>query len=165
MISITYPEGSLTLKVNPYEVSFGYSLNTVDYDTAAGKVVQILSTNINDMLISSTMGASKGDMLESYRRYVAMVKFCRDLMLWQSRYNMPAKFTFPALGYDLDVFLKGQTFTDSLTNVSYPYILSFAVDQDVTGVVTSNALDSVFSKVKKGVGFVAGAAGWHGGVD
>lgn len=163
MLSLSYPGNSLSLKVSPSEVSFGYSLNTSTTDTTAGKVVQILSTSVQDMIVQSNLGASRGNVNDAYRKHIQLVRFCRDLMLWQAKENEPATFTFPRLSYDLKVFLRGQTFSDSLTNITYPYTLMFAIDEDVNGVATTNAMAGVFSSVKKGVGFTSGVAGYHGG--
>lgn len=162
-MSLSYDNKSLTLAVNAQAVTFGYALNTATFNTMAGKVVQVLSLSITDMTVASKIGSAKGSMNQSYLQYMRLVSFCKDLMLWQAKTNKPARFVFPNLNYDVAVFLRQQTFTDNLKQVSFPYTLQFSVDEDINSVVTTSAMTSVFSKVKSDVGFVPGEEGWHGG--
>lgn len=161
--TVSYSNQKLVLDVNPHEISYSYNLNTSEMQTIAGKVVQILSVNIGDLTLSSTIGGSRGKIDENFNRYMKMVQFCRNLMIWQADTNKPAYFAFPELSYSFKVFLRGQTFTDDFKNVAYPYSMTFSVDEDITGVATTTAMESALSKVKKDVGFAPGQAGWHGG--
>lgn len=165
MFTIGFGNRSITLPANPQAVSFGYNLNTVTTDTVAGKVVQILSTNVTDLTVSAKMGASDSTRGNTVDRYIELVMFCRDMMVYHANEKKPGTFTFPSLGYDLRVFLKNQSFTESFTQVSYPYTLNFMVDQDVSGVAETNAMRSEFAKIKAEVGYVPGVAGWHGGLE
>lgn len=165
MFTIGFGNRSLTLPANPQAVGFGYNLNTVTTDTVAGKVVQILSTNITDLTVNAKVGADSNSRGSAVNRYIDLVKFCRDMMVYHSQEKKPGRFTFPSLGYDLRVFLKNQSFTESFTQVSYPYTLNFMVDEDITGIAETNAMRSEFSRIKAEVGYVPGKAGWHGGLD
>lgn len=162
MITLSFGNRSLSLPVSPQSVSFGYNLNTVTTDTVAGKVVQILSTSITDLTVNSKIGSS--DKNESnIDKYLTLVRFCRDMMVYHSQEKKPGRFTFPSLGYDLMVYLRNQSFTESFNQVSYPFTLNLMVDEDITGVAETNALKSEFAKVKSEIGYIPGKEGWHGG--
>lgn len=47
---------SLALRMNPNEVSWTYNLNTQSYDTYGGQVIQVLSINIDNLVISGQLG-------------------------------------------------------------------------------------------------------------
>lgn len=65
MISFSYPPPgqevflptqSLTLRHDPNEVSWTYTLNTQSFDTYGGQVIQVLSVNINSLIIQGQLG-------------------------------------------------------------------------------------------------------------
>lgn len=45
-----------TLRTSPYNVNWTYNINTATYDTYGGQVVQILSVNVDDLIIDGQIG-------------------------------------------------------------------------------------------------------------
>lgn len=162
-LTISYPGASHTLGTSPQQVSFGYQLNTSAQDTAAGRVIQVLSASVTALTVRGQIGASKGYVEEDFTRYMALVRFVKNLMLWQAASQAPAHITIAPAGYDLDVFLKSVSLDDQLAQSAYRYSLEMSVDQDANGVATTSAMADVFSHIKSQVGFTAGKAGFHGG--
>jgi hypothetical protein len=48
-------EGPLSVHVNPNQIEWSYGLNTANYPTYGGEVIQILSTFIDDMTVQGNV--------------------------------------------------------------------------------------------------------------
>lgn len=55
-LSSTSPKKTMTLRHNPYNVSWTYNVNTHVQDTYTGQVIQILSVNIDKITIEGQLG-------------------------------------------------------------------------------------------------------------
>jgi hypothetical protein len=51
--------GPLLVKVKPEQITWAYGLNTKNYSTFGGEVVQILSMYVDDLVVSGTVGTYK----------------------------------------------------------------------------------------------------------
>lgn len=152
-VSIQYSGGSWFSGRSVRQLAFGYKLNTASFDTAAGRVVQVLSAQVTELTVTG--------QATSFSEYMGLVKFVRNLMLWQANNHGNARLT--AGGYVLDVTARGVTLQEQLTQATYPWKVTFDIDQDVNGVVTTDAMGSVFDGVAKNIGWTAGKQGFHGG--
>ena len=81
MATFTYNGKSLSLPVDPYEVSWTYKLNTFSTNTYDGVVVQILGHFIDTMNIKGQLpnldGGNRFAFLDTFESFIS------DAMLWQ----------------------------------------------------------------------------------
>lgn len=143
----------LTFPVNPYSASWNYSENTVSQDTIGGRVVQLLSVNINNLTVQTVAG--------SRNELQRMATGLQEIMKWHIRTSRPAKFRVPSREWDFDVFVTNvpQLGWD-ITTTTYPYNINMAIQEDVGGNKTKQILGSQLERLAAGIGYNPGV---HGG--
>ena len=136
------------LRVDPEAITFNYNLITHTESTYGGKVIQILSTNVQGLSLPVMAGAGG-------REYLAqVVTFFKEMMFWQRDTKQLAYFDYPPRKYHLSVWADSLQIQDALTNVTFPFTMSFKVNnkQDL-GVVKSSIVDAEMKKIADGIGY------------
>lgn len=133
-------------RTNPNEITWNYSLITKTDQTYGGRVVQILGTKIDDLTVKVDCGNGGWEYL------MKVVTFIRDLMVSQ-RNGQPATFEYTTRNWKLNVFAASIPFADQVSATTRELTLNFKVQQDVTGMMSTNTISSALLGLTAGVGF------------
>jgi len=134
-------------RVDPYDISWGYTLRTQTIDTYGGRVVQILGVELGNLSINSVAG--KGGF--AYIR--EMQKFFREMGLWHQNEHLPAVFNFPYKGYRLSFWGQKFSFENSITNVAYPFQITGMIQEDLSGTLKKSIMTKEIKKLSEGIGY------------
>lgn len=134
-------------RIAPESIDWTYTLNTSVTNTYGGRVVQILSVNINTLSVQCVSG--RGGI--AYLRSVA--DFFREMLLWQRDTQNTALFTYAPKDYRLKVYGSSMSVSDRLENVTYPFAMTFEVQQDLVGVVKTGIIKAELAKLNDGIGY------------
>lgn len=146
--SISHQGKTLRFRTNPNSITWDYNLKTNVEETYGGQVVQVLSANIDNLRITADAGRGGWPYIES----VAL--FFRDMLFDQREgRGEPGVFRYPGRGWELKVFALNFPFKDSVTDILKEFTLSFRVQEDVTGIVTSSLIETEMAKMSKGIGW------------
>lgn len=146
-----------TFDIDPETAQWSLELVTHVDNTYGGRVVQLLSKRVTGMRISGHLPMSMGDGSERDMQFKAMENFersVRSVMDDEARCRRPHKFSFPALGWEADVYLTGYSGVRYAPDQSaVEYTLSFEVD---TGFEDVKPADGTFfmENVPDGVNYV-----------
>lgn len=146
--SLTHQGRVLRFRTDPNSVTWDYNLKTNVEETYGGQVVQVLSANIDNLRV--TADAGRGGW--AYVQYVA--EFFRDMLFNQREgQGEPGVFRYPPRGWELKVFALNFPFKDSVDDILKEFTLTFKVQEDVSGVVSSSLIESEMEKLSKGIGW------------
>lgn len=143
------------VRTNPNYISYSYTLRTQSYPTYGGRVVQILGVNYGTLSIEIESGSKKTvhGKVGDYAYFRSVVKWFKDTSLWQRNSKLPIKFTYPARNYVLSVFLKSLAISDDLQNVLRPLQIDFEIEDDLSGIITTDIYKDTFSYFQDGIGY------------
>lgn len=146
--SLSHQGKVLRFRTNPNSITWEYNLRTNVEDTYGGQVVQLLSANIDNLRVTAQAGRGGWAYIEQ------VSLFFRD-MLFDQREGRgdPGIFRYPNRGWELKVFALNFPFKDSVGDVLKDFTMSFRVQEDVTGVVTSSLIETEMAKLSKGIGW------------
>lgn len=153
---------SQTQKITSASYNFPFNLNTLDwtyqtntqsYDTIGGRVTQILSVRATTMQLQGEAG-SRGALLDLY----TIFKSIQDN---QSQYKVSATLHVPSQNLNYRVWLKQMQIAWDVTTVTYPYNMSFEIQQDLSAAnaVMDAAADVALNQIAANIGF---SPGWTG---
>lgn len=143
---ITLQATVFRFRTNPNEISWSYVLNTKVENTYGGRVVQILSTKIDDLTVKVDCG------MGGWNYAVEVATFMRNLLVNQ-RNGIPATFEYTTRGWKMKVFALAVPFTDSVSATVRELELNFKVQEDVSGVASQTSLTAELAALGDGVGF------------
>lgn len=150
--SLTHQGKTLRFRTDPNSITWDYNLKTNIEETYGGQVVQVLSTNIDNLRVTADAGLGGWAYVES----VAL--FFRDMLFDQREgKSEPGVFRYPTRGWELKVFALNFPFKDSLEDVVKEFTMSFKVQEDVSGIVTSGLIETEMAKLSKGIGYTRNA--------
>jgi hypothetical protein len=96
----------LVLTVNPYDVVWGYGLNTANYPTYGGEVVQILSMFFDDMTISGEVRAYS-DIERIYHWFATYMQVASQGTDGSGSYDhRPVIFKYPRRSWEFQIYPK-----------------------------------------------------------
>lgn len=145
--SMHHPDvGTLRFRTNPNEFSWNYTLNKRIDTTYGGRVVQLLGAKIDDFRFKADCGLGRW----AYMNKVA--KFMRDIMVTQ-RNGKPATFEYTTRGWKLNCFISNVPFEDSVETVAREFEIQCKVQEDISGVMSKNALSAEMRRLQDGVNF------------
>lgn len=145
--SLTTADGeSMVFPLNPASIQWGFQVNTAEFDTVGGRVIQVLGANLSDLTVQGQFGTDKGNtpswgLAESFLLSIqAMVESQSENATISGRTMKPAlTFSFPPKGWLFDVYIKslsdgqgGLAITHNVGKFSYDYVLTFSVLNDLT---------------------------------
>lgn len=146
--SLTFGGRTWRFRTNPNSVKFSYILNTHVEQTFGGRVVQILSCKIEDLIV--VVEAGMGGW--AYAANLAL--FLRDFLDYQRNPSAtPGNFTYTTRGWNFSVYSLSIPFQDQVEATVRPLELHFKVQEDVSGVVSGAILDTTLAKLHDGIGF------------
>lgn len=146
--SITHQGKTLRFRTNPNSITWEYNLKTNVEETYGGQVIQVLSTNIDNLKVTADAGNGGWAYLES----VAL--FFRDMLFDQREgRGQPGVFRYPNRGWELKVFALNFPFKDSVDDVLREFTMNFKVQEDVSGIVSTSLIEAEMAKLSKGIGW------------
>ena len=148
--SLSHGGRTLRFRTNPNSILWTYNLNTKVEETYGGRVVQILSCNVDELIVTADCGL--GGM--EYMYEVAI--FFRNLLIDQKNDGEPAVFEYTGRNWILKCFATAFPFKDSVTEVVREFEMRFKVQEDVSGVLTEAALTEEITRLQEGIGFARG---------
>ena len=80
-------------------------------------------------------------------------EFFRDMLFDQREGGLPGTFTYPGRGWDMKVYALQFPYKDRWDDVRREFTMEFKVQEDVSGVISSNSIALELAKIKQGVGY------------
>lgn len=159
--------GSLSVPVKPDKMIWSYGLNTANYPTYGGEVVQILSCYINDMSIKGTV--YNYEMLETiYAWFINYIQIATTGAKGGGSFDTrPVTVMYPERGWTFKIYPKGlPAFKYGRDVVAPEWSMMAAIvepDQSLTNNILTDAqtkairgeLGGLFGVVTGGIGFEA----------
>jgi hypothetical protein len=146
--SLTFNGKTLRFRTNPNEIWWSYTLNTHVEQTYGGRVVQILGTRMEDLVVKIECGNGGWDYLTK------VVGFLRQMMIEQRKDGgKTAVFSYTTRRWRLKVFALSVPFQDEVTATTRELELRFKIVEDLTGQMTQMALSNELARLKDGIGF------------
>jgi hypothetical protein len=137
----------LNFRTNPNKIRWSYELKTKVDETYGGRVIQILSTSIGDLTVTADAGRGSWP----YMRQTA--EFFRDMLFDQREGGLPGTFTYPGRGWEMKVYALQFPYRDKWDDVRREFTMQFKVQEDVSGIISSNTIALELAKIKKGIGY------------
>ena len=153
--SLSFEGRTWRFRTNPNSVMWSYVLNTNVQQTYGGRVVQILSTKIGDMIVKVECGnGDTGGVNGGWKYNYDLVLFLRDLLVAQrDPMAKPANFQYTTRRWNFNVYGLSIPFEDKVDATVRELELHFKVQEDVSGVVSGAILDAALNKMKDGIGW------------
>ena len=146
--SLTFKGQTLRFRTNPNEIWWTYTLNTNVEQTYGGRVVQILSTRMEDLVIKIDCGRGG---LEYMNR---IVDFLRNMMVEQRKNGgTTAVFSYTTRRWRMKVYALSVPFQDSVTATVRELEIRFKVQEDLTGEMSKLALSTELARLQDGIGW------------
>lgn len=166
--SAKIPDNELIVKIKPDQITWSYGLNTANYPTYGGEVVQILSCYIEDLTIT---GATKNykQLERIYTFFINYIQIATQGRKGHGSYDpRPMRMYYPERGWHFLIHPKGATKFRYGRDVVVPqWTVTAAVadpDQDlIAKIMTKAQMDAtrsnggikLFGKVTGNIGFEA----------
>jgi hypothetical protein len=125
---------------------WSYKLNTQVENTYGGRVVQILSTSMEDLKIIIECG------LGGWNYAMKITQFMRDMFVDQ-RAGEPGRFQYTTRGWDLKIYAVSIPFQDRITETTREIELQFKIQEDISGVITQQTVSAELLRIREGIGF------------
>jgi hypothetical protein len=145
--SLTHGNKTLVFRTNPNSVMWSYKLNTQVENTYGGRVVQILSTAMEDLKIVIECGLGGWD----YAMRVA--QFMRNMMIDQRGSGGPGTFRYTTRGWEMKVYAVSIPFQDQVTETTRQIELNFKIQEDISGVITQQTISAELARLQDRIGF------------
>lgn len=158
--SLTHGSKYIVFRTNPNSVMWSYKLNTMVENTYGGRVIQVLSTSMEDLRVVIECG------MGGWEYAMKVAEFMRNMLVDQRQNGEPGTFNYTTRGWNLKVYAVNVPFQDAVTETTREIQLDFKIQEDVSGVLTSQTISAELNRLKMGIGFKhsqfntgAGAAG------
>jgi len=148
LASLSYGGNTLVFRTNPNSVWWSYTLLTNVEQTYGGRVVQILGTRIDDLVIKVDCGRGR------WPYYQQVVEFMKDFMIAQ-RNGKPGNFTYTTRNWQMNVFAQSVPFADGFTSTVREIALTFKVQEDVSGTMSTLSIANELATLARDVGTAA----------
>lgn len=145
LATITHGGKSFQFRTNPNSIRWTYTLNTKVEETYGGRVVQILSCNMDDLVVTAEAGGGGWEYIQ------AVALFMRDMLFDQRSGGEPGTFSYPTRGWEMDVYAVNFPFKDAWNDVAREFTMQFKIQEDVNGVITSDTIAGEIERLKKGI--------------
>ncbi len=146
--SLAFNGRTLRFRTNPNEIWWSYTINTSAQETYGGRVVQILSVRIEDLIIKIDCGRGGWNYL------MHVVNFLRQMMIDQRQDGgKTATFNYTTRRWRFKVYALSVPFQDSLDATIREIELRFKVQEDVSGTLSQMLMSSELSRLKNGIGW------------
>jgi hypothetical protein len=144
LCTLSWQDRVFTFRTNPNEIWWDYELITHTEETYGGRVVQILGLKLGDLSVKIECGGGGWDYL------MMVVNFLRDLVTAQ-RGGQHAEFAYTTRGWRLGVYAISVPFGDQVTATTREILVTFKIQQDITGLLSQGTLDVELSRITAGI--------------
>ena len=146
--SLYHPEVGRTFRFrsNPKQFNWAYTLNKRVDQTYGGRVIQLLSTRIEDFSFTADCGSGRWDEMNR------VANFMRDVMVAQ-RSGRPATFEYTTRGWKFNAYIVSVPFADAVEEVLREFTVSMKVQEDVSGLISRNTLTAELRRLQDGIAF------------
>jgi len=94
--------GTLSIYTGMDQISWGYELNTANFPTYGGEVVQILSCYVDDLTVQGTT-ATYEDMEKIYEYFLNYLKLASAST--RGELEIPMRFRYPTRGWEFEIII------------------------------------------------------------
>jgi hypothetical protein len=138
---------------NINSLNWAYNINTQSFDTYGGRVTQILSAMATTMSLQGEAGTRK-KLLDLYGAF-------KGIQNDQNSSKQSMQLNVPSRGLSYRVFLEQMSIAWDVTTVTYPYQMSFEIQQDLstTKVPVQAAVSTALDRIADGIGY---SPQWNG---
>lgn len=138
----------LRFRTNPNEIWWSYSLNTAVEQTYGGRVVQILSTRIDDLVVKIDCGWG------GWPELTRVVNFLRTMMIEQRKDGgKTAVFNYTTRRWRMKVYALSVPFQDAVNATTRELEIRFKVAEDLSGEMSRLALSAELLRLQDGINF------------
>lgn len=96
--------GSLKVPINPNQIEWSYGLNTVNYPTYGGEVIQILSCFIDDMTVTGNVRTYR-QMEDIYRWFIDYIQLATQGLKGAGKFNIhPVSMFYRPRGWNFQIY-------------------------------------------------------------
>lgn len=146
LASLTHGNKTLVFRTNPNSIVWSYKLNTAVENTYGGRVIQLLSTRMEDLRVTIECG------LGGWNYAMKVAQFMRDMMIDQ-RNGEPGTFQYTTRDWNLKVYATSIPFQDRITETTREINLTFKIQEDISKTITKQTLRAEIAKLRDGIGF------------
>lgn len=134
-------------------MKWAYKLNVNSTDTLGGRVIQLLSVNIQSVTWEGEAGTKE--------KLVALTNRISDVMNKHVDTQRAVRLEVPTRGWVMDVYVRSMPGIGwKVDTVAYPYRLIFEVVDDY-GTISGQLLSRELARLAEGIGY---DPAWHGGI-
>ena len=145
--SIECPIASHVFAFNPDEVKWSYTNNTVSRDTVGGRVVQLLSSKVEQMTVNGKAG-SRGELQ-------LIASNMKKIMEYQIATQSPVSFKVSSRKWNFKVYIQNiSSLGWDYAATSYPYEITLLVQQDLSGLTGKTIEQQALQRLAEGIGYV-----------
>ena len=135
---------------NINSLTWNYQMNTQSFDTVGGRVTQLLSVRITTMELQGEAGSRK-KLMDLYNTF-------NTIQDQQNLKKVSMTLAVPSRGLSYKVWLNQMQMGWDVTTVTYPYMMTFQMDQDVSSNNGADALQNAaasaaLKRLAEGVGY------------
>lgn len=145
--TLSHGDKVFRFRTNPNSVRWNYRIKTSVSNTYGGRVIQILSASIEDLVVTADAGGGGWDYLYS------AAQFFRDMLIDQRNGGEPGVFEYAPRGWKLGVYAMNFPFKDSVTEVRREFTMQFKVQEDISGVITTDSISQEIARLQEGLGW------------
>lgn len=145
--TLSHGDKVFRFRTNPNAIRWSYRLKTSVTNTYGGRVIQILSASVDDLVVTADAGGGGWDYLYS------SALFFRDMLIDQRENGTPGVFEYAPRGWKLGVYAMNFPFRDSVTEVRREFTMQFKVQEDISGIVTTDSIAQEIARLQEGIGW------------
>jgi hypothetical protein len=139
------PAKTYNFPFNLNSLTWSYQLNSQSYDTVGGRVTQLLSVRINTLELQGEAG-TRENLINLYNNF-------KIIQNNQNINRVSATLNVPSRHITHRVWLETMQLQWDITTVTYPYVMRFEVEQDVTNSVVDALSSNAIDLLQSGIGF------------
>jgi hypothetical protein len=144
--SLTFKDRTFRFRSNPNHFFWYYTLNTKTDTTYGGRVMQLLSTRIEEFEMEFEAGGGRWEYMRD------VLYFMRDILNGQ-RDGTPCIFEHTSRGYKFKGYLTNFPLEDRWDELVRPFKVTFKVQEDISGVLSTATLNAELRRLREDVGF------------
>jgi len=145
--SITHGGKVFRFRTNPNSIRWSYKLNTNVDQTYGGRVVQLLSANVDDLVVTAEAGGG------GWAYIFAAATFFRDMLFDQRNGGDAGIFEYSPRGWKMGVYALNFPFGDDVKAVARQFTMNFKVQEDISGVISTDSLSLEMASLQAGIGY------------
>lgn len=147
LAQLTHDGSSYQFRTNPNAITWTYNLNKYVDETYGGRVVQLLSVNMDNLIVTADAGSGGWDHL------YFTVKWFRDMLVNQRDSGLPGTFEYANRGWKFSVYALSMPMKDSWDAVRREFTMNFKIQEDVSGVASQSTMDAELTRLREGIGY------------